>query len=324
MLYLFSFKKLDKPIILSEKRNISLTNISTEYEMKFFVNQFFKYQVNTNLWIIPKYFWDHNSLENIIKIDSWVDFQDYTQYKFSMNPENRTLVENTATKISDNHNIINVFLFALSLIAFNDNLNESNIYLENLDSNKYQKLESKISMEQFVKYLDFNVIEKDLLNLFWFFDFQYNKYNIQNFIYIGELLELYHSTKSDYFKFAQLVSIIEFILFNKEKEKLEKQFIFKTWVIMERLAFWNSILDKKQFSILWFNGIDSNKELKAIYDIRSHIVHWSIKELHAKYPKKEWEFNDFQGLFFNLKRVTAWLLYTYIQYPEYINFLKSN
>lgn len=323
MLYLFSFKNLEKPIILSEKRNISLTNITSNYEKQFFKNLFFKYEVNPSTLIIPQYFSLNSSFEKIIKIDLWINLENYTNNKFSMREEERNLVKNDTLKIEENHNILNVFLFALSLIVFNSNLDDINIHLENIDSNRYKKLEGKILTKNLNKYLDFSVFEKDLIDLFWFFDFQYSKYNLENFIYIWELLEIYKSTKSDYFKFSQLVAIIEFLLITNKKN-LTEQFIFKTGIIQERLVSRNSILDRKNFSISIFNKIDSSRELEAIYDIRSYIVHGNINKIHTKYPKKEWEFNDFYSLFDQLKLITAGLLYTYIQEPEYIDFLKMN
>ncbi len=83
-----------------------------------------------------------------------------------MREEERNLVKNDTLKIEENHNILNVFLFALSLIVFNSNLDDINIHLENIDSNRYKKLEGKILTKNLNKYLDFSVFEKDLIDLF--------------------------------------------------------------------------------------------------------------------------------------------------------------
>lgn len=334
MLYLFSFKKLENPILLSKERNIYLKNIDNLFEFDFFVNNFFRYQVN-RIWIIPDYFSKNNWLNSIIKIDNWLNFEEYAKNRFSLDKEQRESIENDEKIIIENHNIFNVILFSLSLIMYNRDLIDNNIYLQNLDSNKYSKLENKINVNWLSNtlnpYLDFSIIEKDLIEMFWFFDFNYDKYNLENFIYIWELLNLYNSTTSKYFKFTQLVSIIEFLLIKWEKD-LTQQFKFKTWIVIERLIKLNQILDKKHFQLILFDNKESINELNYIYCIRSSVVHWSLKEINTKINgyKKNYVTKEMQNLinfdfyFRKLQDITAGLLYLYIQEPEYIELLKIN
>lgn len=333
MLYLFSFKKLENPILLSKERNIQLMNIDNPFELNFFVNTFLKYQTS-NTWIIPAYFKENNSLLSIIKIDNWLNFEEYAKNRFSFNKNERESKENEEKIIIENHNIFNVILFSLSLIMYNQDLIDNNIYLQNLDSNKYSKLENKISVHQLTPiinlYLDFAIIEKDLIEMFWFFDFNYKNYTLDNFIYIWELLNLYNSTTSKYFRFTQLVSIIEFLLIKWEKD-LTKQFKFKTWIIIERLIKLNQILDKKHFQLILFDNKETIINLDCIYDIRSSIVHWSLKEIDSKIWNYKKNYNDdmkelinFDFYFRELQNITAGILYLYIQEPDYIKFLKEN
>lgn len=333
MLYLFSFKKLENPILLSKKRNISLKNIDNNFELNFFINNFIKYQTN-KIWFIPNYFSKNNWLNTIIKIDNWLNFEEYTKKRFSFNKDERETKENDEKKLIENHNIFNVVLFSLSLIMYNSDLIDTNIYLQNLDSTKYSKLETKILLNNdnlsLIPYLDFSNIEKNLKDMFLFFDLNYDKYNIEDFIYIWELLNLYNWTSSKYFKFAQLVSIIEFLLTKWEKDLIQ-QFKLKTWIVIERLIKLNQILDKKHFQLVLFDNKDTTNELNYIYSIRSCIVHWSLKDVDSKiwsYKKdynNEWkDLINFDFYFRNLQNITAWILYTYIQEPDFINLLKSN
>lgn len=273
--------------------------------------------------IVSDYFTENNSIDTLLKIDTWINLEAYLNLRSSQNIEDKNTSENIDRLVIENHNILNVLLFALSIISFKQDLMDMNIHLQNLDSNKLSIFKVKILVKEFVQYLDFNVVEKDLTDLFWFFDFKYPQYDLDNFIYIGELLNLYNSSKSEYFKFTQLVSIIEFLL-TKWNKDLTKQFVFKSWVIIERLIMKNQILDKKHFNLVLFDNKETIKELESIYDIRSHIVHWDIKGMNLKYPFSEWQYNDFRSNFYKLKSITAWLLYLYIQEPEYIDFLKNN
>ncbi len=333
MLYLFSFKKLENPILLSKERNIYLKNIDNLFEFDFFVNNFFRYQVS-KIWIIPDYFSKNNWLNSIIKIDNWLNFEEYAKNRFSLDKEQRDSKEIDEKIIIENHNIFNVILFSLSLIMYNQDLIDNNIYLQNLDSNKYSKLENKINVNWISDilnpYLDFSIIEKDLIEIFWFFDFNYKKYNLEDFIYIWELLNLYNSTKSKYFRFTQLVSIIEFLLIKWERD-LTKQFKLKTWIIIERLIKLNQILDKKHFQLILFDNKEIIVDLDCIYDIRSSIVHWSLKEIDSKIWNYKKNYNDnmkelinFDFYFRELQNITAGILYLYIQEPDYIKFLKEN
>lgn len=334
MLYLFSFKELEHPILLSKKRNISLININNEFELNFFINSFFKYQTN-KIWFIPNYFSKNNWLKTIIKIDNWINFEEYAKNRFSFNKSERESKESDEKIIIENHNIFNVILFSLSLIMYNSDLVDSNIYLQNLDSNKYSKLENKISLNQIwlqkiINYIDFWTIENDLIETFLFFDLNYDKYNLENFIYIWELLNLYNSTTSKYFKFTQLVSIIEFLLTKWEKD-LTQQFKLKTWIVIERLIKLNQLLDKKHFQLIIFDNKETIKELDYIYSIRSSIVHWSLKDINSKIWKFKVLYNDgtkdlinFDFYFRKLQNITASLLYLYIQEPDYIELLKKN
>lgn len=318
MLYLFTFGNLKENIILSKERNISLSNITSEYEKIFFQNTFLKYDTDS-LYTLRNYLKNKKDIKNIIKINIWIDLKTYInkkiKYKQEHNKEQQLIIEN--------HNIFNVILFSLSVLMFNNNLIDNNIYLENLDSNKIHKIRIEILMEQFTKYLDFSFLKDDLKELFRYFDFNYNKYNIDNFIYIWELLDLYNSSKSDYFKFIQLISIIEFLIIKWNKD-ITKQFIFKCGIIIERLIKLNQILDKKFISISIFDKKKTPQELNIIYDIRSYIVHGNIKEMNKKYPEIKDNYINFKSLFSELKSICAGILYLYIQEPEYIDFIKNN
>lgn len=333
MLYLFSFKKLKNPILLSKERKIYLKNIDTSFELDFFVNIFFKYQTN-NIWIIPDYFAKNDWLSSIIKIDSWLNFEEYVNNRFSSSKNIKESKESEEKIIIENHNIFNVILFSLSLIWNNQDLIDNNIYLQNLDSNKYSKLDNKITLHSLTNtinpYLEFWKIEKDLIEIFWFFDLNFKYYDLENFIYIWELLNLYNSTKSKYFRFTQLVSIIEFILIRWKKD-LTQQFKFKTWIFIERLITLNNIMDRKNFQLILFDKKETISDLNKIYDIRSSIVHWSLKEINKNIEKYKEDYSDemknlisFDFYFRKLKDITSGLLYLYIQEPEYIDFLKNN
>lgn len=331
MIYLFSFKKLENPTLLSKERNIYLKNIDDTFELNFFVNSFFKYQTN-NIWIIPSYFKDNNALLSIIKIECWINTENYIKNKlFSTKYWEDNSIEKK--QIQETHNIFNVVLFSLWLLENNTDILDNNIYLENLDSNKYSKLENKINVNwlnnNLNPYLDFSIIEKDLIEMFLFFDLNYKNYPLENFIYIWELLNLYNSTTSKYFKFSQLTSIIEFLLI--WWDDIKQQFKLKWWIVIERLNKLSNVIYKKTFrSILW-NTKDIIDELSCIYDIRSCIVHWSLKEINSKIWNYRKKYNkEIQGLinfdfyFRKLQDITSAILYLYIQEPEYINFLKNN
>ncbi len=322
MLYLFSFWKINETLVSKEK-NILIKNIDNEYEKRYFINSLFKYQTSS-IWIIPDYFQRNECINTIIKIDFWISLEEYIKLFLSKESKDKEKFIEQKQLISEYHNIFNVILFALSLIHRNEDLIDINVDLERLDSNKYKKLEQKIPIIKWVfewqEYINFDKISKDLVELFSIFDLNYKDYDLENFLYLWELINQYNLSESQYFKFTQLVSIIEFLIVRGQKD-ITQQFKLKGWIIIERVILKNMLLDNKNFSLCYFNNKTTIKELDSIYDIRSMIVHWNLKEINKEYPKKDNEYNDFQSNFFKLKKMAFGLLHEYIYDPKYIEFI---
>lgn len=137
-------------------------------------------------------------------------------------------------------------------------------------------------------------------------------------LYIGEIFDFTNNTKNEHVRLLNLTSIIEMLITHQPnfmryniEDSITKQFILKMAVLIHKV-------------IPNINLNTLKQKLKAIYTIRSHIVHGNFSKLvlYRKELAKKNEF--FDSLVDDCAKYVKILLDESIKNPDFVKFLKDN